>query len=89
MALAPCAHPPTRCVRVGAALAASDREGVIATCRSMTAPWAIEMSERARQQQGGGGIAGGEEDGGVLAGTPSSAGLGPFRCSCTTTDSVR
>jgi hypothetical protein len=56
--------PPTRCARVGAALTASDQEGVIATCRSMMAPWAIERAERARQQQGEGGIAGGRENGG-------------------------
>ena len=37
---------------MGAALTASDREGVIATCRSMTAPWAIKRVERARRQQG-------------------------------------
>ncbi len=74
---------------MGAALAASDHEGVIATCRSMLAPWAIERAERARQHQGEGGIAGGEEDGDELAGTPSSAVLGPFRRSCTMTDSVR
>ena len=38
---------------------------------------------------GGGGDCRGEEDGDELAGTPSSAGLGPSRRSCTTTDSVR
>ena len=46
-ALAPWAHPPTMCARAGAALAALDREGVIATCRSMTVPWAMEREERA------------------------------------------
>ena len=35
------------------------REGIDAACRSMTAPWAIERAERARQRRGGGGIAGG------------------------------
>jgi hypothetical protein len=74
---------------MGAAPAASDREGVNATCRSMTAPWAIERAERARHQQGEGGIAGGEEDGDKLVGTTLLAGLGPFTRSCTTTDSVR
>jgi len=44
-----------RCVRVGAALAASDREGIIATGRSMTVPWVIKRAERARQQQEEGG----------------------------------
>ena len=38
---------------------------------------------------GGGGDYRGGEDGGELAGTPSSAGLGPSRRSSTTTDSVR
>ena len=56
-ALAPCAHPPTRCARAGAALAASDREGVIATCRSMTAPWAID-----REGGEGATATGGRED---------------------------
>ena len=56
----PWACPPTWCARAGAALAASDREGIITACRSMTAPWAIERAERARQQWGGrGGVAGG------------------------------
>jgi hypothetical protein len=41
-------------VRAGAALAASDREGVNAACRSMTAPWANERAERARRRGGGG-----------------------------------
>ena len=39
--------------------------------------------------RGRGGIPGGEEDGDELAGTPSSAVLGPSRRSSTTTDSVR
>ena len=67
-ALAPWARPPTSCARVGAALAASDREGVIATCRSMTLPWAIKRVERARQQQGEGGITGGGRTGGSWRG---------------------
>eukprot|EP01082_Thalassiosira_pseudonana_P015808 g13869.t1 g13869 contig9:633108-635683(+) len=29
----------------------SDREGIDAACRSMTAPWAIEKAQKARQQQ--------------------------------------
>ena len=39
--------------------------------------------------RGAGGLQGGRRTGASLAGTPSSAGLGPFRRSCTTTDSVR
>ena len=54
-ALVPWAHPSTRCARAGAALAVSDREGVIAACRSMTVPWVIKRAERAQQQQGEGG----------------------------------
>ena len=41
------------CVHEGV-LAASDREGVDAACRSMTAPWAIERADKARRRRGGG-----------------------------------
>ena len=88
-ALAPWARPPTRCALVGAAPTALDREGFIATCRSMTAPWAIKRVERARKQKGEGGNRRGGEDGGKLVEMPSLAGLGPSRRSCTTTDSAR
>jgi len=54
--------------RAGAALAASDREGVDAACRSMTATWAIERAERAQRRWGGGGR-------GEVAGMPSLVGL--------------
>ena len=47
-----------------------------------------EGGEGATATEGGGDCRGGEERG-KLAGTPSSAGLGPSRRSCTTTDSVR
>ena len=40
-------------------------------------------------RQGEGGDRRGGEDRGKLVGTPSSAGLGPSRRSCTTTDSAR
>ena len=46
-ALAPWACPLMRGALEGAAHAASDQEGVNATCRSMTAPWAIKRAERA------------------------------------------
>jgi len=47
--------PNEMCTGGRAAFAVLDREGVIATCQSMTTPWAIERAERARQQQGEGG----------------------------------
>jgi hypothetical protein len=77
-ALAPWAHPPTRCARVGAALAASDHEGVIATCRSMLAPWAIERAERARQHQGEGGDRRGGGGRGRVGGDAVAGGVGSF-----------
>ncbi len=48
-ALVPWARPPTRGAWLGAALAASDQEGVDATCRSVMAPLAIKRAKRARR----------------------------------------
>ena len=77
-ALAPWAHPPTRCVRVGAALAALDWEGVITTCRSVTALWAIERAERVRQQQGEGGDCRGGGERGRVGGDAIVGDVGSF-----------
>ena len=49
-ALVQCSHLTMRGSRAGAALASSDREGVDAMCRSMTATWAIKRAERARRR---------------------------------------
>ena len=62
---------------MGAALTTSDREGVIATCRSMTTPWAIKRVERVRQQQGEGGSQGGGGQGQV-GGDAVVGGVGSF-----------
>ena len=48
-ALAQWACPLTREARAGAALAASEREGVDTACWSMMTPWAIERVERAER----------------------------------------
>ena len=45
--------PPNK--GAGAALNASDREGIHAACRSMTVPWAIEIERAERSNDGGGG----------------------------------
>ena len=77
-AMGPWAHPPTRCARVGAALTASDREGIITTCRSMTAPWVIEKAERARHQWGEGGDRRGGGGRGRVGGDAVVGGAGSF-----------
>ena len=70
VAFAQWAHPPTREAQTGAALAASDWEGVDAACQSMTTPWAIERAG-GRDGNGEGGVAGGGRGRGDAAGTPS------------------
>ena len=79
-ALAPWARPPTRCARAGAALAASDWESVIATCRYMTHDGALgerEGGEGATATGGGGGSQGGGGRGRV-GGDAIVGGVGSF-----------
>jgi DNA excision repair protein ERCC-2 len=60
------------CVHEGV-LAASDREGVDAACRSMTAPWAIESADKARRRRGGGAEAEAEAEGAPPSGSGSGS----------------
>ncbi len=64
---------------MGVTLNTSKREGINATCQSMTAPWPIKMAEMAQRQRGEGGLQGLEEDRGKAAGTSSLVVLGSFK----------
>ena len=79
----PWVRPPTRGAWLGAALAASDREGIDATCRSVVHDGTMGHREGGEGGEGvtvmgRGGSQEREEDGGKVAVMPSLVGLGLF-----------